>query len=309
MVQRGGQLVSEERAMKLSHIAVLLVVLLASSVSPTMGQFENVVIKTVPVSGNIHMLTGAGGNIGVSVGNDGILIVDDQFAPLADKIRAALADLSAGELEFVLNTHWHGDHTGGNEVFGETSHIIAHTNVRERLSTPQNLRGSTIDPKPEVALPVITFDESLSLHFNGEEVRVVHFPHGHTDGDSVVFFTTSNVAHMGDDFWPGRFPFVDLEAGGDVEGLAKNIAAVIGWLPADIKIIPGHGTLSGLDDLKSFHGMLAETTAIVRDGVAAGNTLDQIKETGLPEKWREWGTGFIKTGAWIETIHTSLTAK
>ena len=295
--------------MKLSLIAVMLVIVLCSSISPAVGQFEQVEIETVPVSGNIYMLAGAGGNIGVSVGDDGILIVDDQFAPLADKIRAALAELGPGKLKFVLNTHWHGDHTGGNEVFGETAHIIAHTNVRERLSTPQNIRGRAIDPKPEIALPVITFDESLSLHFNGEEIHAVHFPSGHTDGDTIVFFHGSNVVHMGDDFWPGRFPFVDLQAGGDVAGLTQNLAAVIAKLPVDVKIIPGHGSLSGLDDLESFHGMLVETTAVIRDGIAAGKTLDQIKDEGLPEKWLSWGTGFIKTDAWIETVHTTLTAK
>ena len=213
--------------------------------------FSDVRIEVTPVAGNVYVLEGRGGNIGASVGADGILIVDDQFAPLAEKIRAALKKVNPGELQFVLNTHWHGDHTGGNRVFGTEATIIAHTNVRGRLSTPQTVRGRDVEPLPIEALPVITFDESLSIHFNGEEIRVIHFPHGHTDGDSVVFFTGSNVVHMGDTFFAGRFPFVDLASGGDVKGLTRNIQTVIDRLGADAKIIPGHGPLSTPQDLKA----------------------------------------------------------
>jgi len=281
---------------------------LVASVAWAQPDFSDVVIETVPVTGNVYMLTGAGGSIGVSVGKDGILIVDDQFAPLADRIRAALAELNPGEVEFVLNTHWHGDHTGGNEIFGETSHIIAHTNVRKRLATPQQIRGRAIEPKPPQALPVVTFDESLSVHFNGEEIKAVHFPRGHTDGDAVVFFTKSKVVHMGDLFWTARFPFVDLEAGGSVQGLTENVAAVIAKLPEDVKVIPGHGTLSTLDDVKAYHGMLVETTSIVQKRIDAGMSLDKIQEEGLPEKWDSWGSGYIDTNTWLETLHESLTA-
>ena len=205
--------------------------------------FSKVEIKATKISGNVYMLEGSGGNIGVSVGTDGILIVDDQFAPLAEKIRAALKTLGDGKLKFILNTHWHGDHTGGNAQFGREAPIIAHDNVRKRLSTEQRseLFKQTTPASPKEALPVITFDQSLSVHFNGEEIRVIHFPHGHTDGDSVIFFTTSNVVHLGDDFFAGRFPFVDLESGGSVQGLTKNIADIIPKIPAGAKLIPGHG--------------------------------------------------------------------
>ncbi|HKR60894.1 MAG TPA: MBL fold metallo-hydrolase, partial [Pyrinomonadaceae bacterium] len=174
--------------------------------------FSKVEITATKVNGNIFMLQGQGGNIGVSVGADGILIVDDQFAPLADKIKAALKTLGEGKLKFVLNTHWHGDHTGGNAQFGPEAPIIAHDNVRRRLATEQKSEffKRTTPASPKEALPVITFDKSLSVHFNGEEIKVIHFPQGHTDGDSVIFFTTSNVVHMGDDFFVARFPFVDL---------------------------------------------------------------------------------------------------
>ena len=269
--------------------------------------FSQVQIKATKVAGNIHMLEGAGGNIGVSVGKDGILIVDDQFAPLADKIRAALKGLGAGKLKFVLNTHWHGDHTGGNQEFGPEAPIIAHDNVRKRLAAEQTVLGETTPPAPPEALPVITFAESLSVHFNGEEIEVIHFPHGHTDGDSVIFFTKSNVVHMGDDFFAGRFPFVDIASGGNALGLARNIEQVIQRLPADVKIIPGHGPLSTVDDLKRYHRMLVETTNLVRQKMQAGKTLQQIQSEGVPEEWKDWGGGFINTERWLSIVHESLT--
>jgi cyclase len=287
-------------------LALALAALLPAFARAQQQDFSKVEMKVVPAAGKIYMLVGAGGNIGVSVGEDGILIVDDQFAPLADKIRAALKGLGDGKLKFILNTHWHGDHTGGNPVFGPEAPIIAHTNVRKRLATEQHVRGETVAAAPAKALPVVTFDDALSVHFNGEEIKVIHFPHGHTDGDSVIFFTGSNVVHMGDDFFAGRFPFVDLESGGSVTGMADDVQAVIARLPPDVKVIPGHGPLSKLDDLKAFHHMLTATTAIVRDRIKAGKSLDEIKAAGLPDEWRGWGSGFINTGAWLETIYHSL---
>ena len=291
---------------------LLPVVLLLFAISVSaQTDFSKVEIKATKVAGNVYMLEGSGGNIGVSVGPDGILIVDDQFAPLADKIRAALKQLGEGKLRFILNTHWHGDHTGGNVVFGPEAPIIAHDNVRKRLATEQKSEffKRTTPASPKEALPVITFDQSLSVYFNGEEIRAIHFPHGHTDGDSVIFFRNSNVVHLGDDFFAGRFPFVDLESGGSVEGLIKNIGELITRIPATAKLIPGHGPISTLDDLKNYHRMLVQTTEIVRQKIAAGKTLDQIKSEGLPDEWKPWGTGFIKSDLWIETIFKSLTAK
>ena len=295
--------------MKTLVVALLLV--FASSVAAQETDYSKVQIKATKVAGNVYMLEGAGGNIGVSVGTDGILIVDDEFAPLADKIRASLKTLGQGKLRFILNTHWHGDHTGGNVAFGPEAPIIAHDNVRQRLSTEQKSEffKSTTPPSPPEALPVITFDQSLSVHFNGEEIRAIHFPHGHTDGDSVIFFTGSNVVHLGDDFFSGSFPFVDLESGGSVEGLITNIATLLEKIPAGAKLIPGHGPISTLDDLKSYHRMLVETTGIVRQKIAAGKTLAQIKSEGLPAEWSSWGAGFIKTDMWLELVYRSLTAK
>jgi len=260
----------------------------------------------VPVAGSVYMLQGAGGNIGVSAGPDGVLIVDDQFAPLAEKIRAALKAINPGRLAFVLNTHWHGDHTGGNEVFAGEATLVAHDNVRQRLATDQTVFGEKVPAAPAKALPVVTFDQSLTVHFNGEEIRALHFPHGHTDGDSVIFFTRSNVVHMGDDFFADRFPFVDLGSGGSVQGLVENVAKVLAQVPADAKIIPGHGALSTVEDLQRFHGMLVATSGIVRQRIAAGKSREDVVKEGLPEEWAPWGTGFIKTDLWLQTIHDSL---
>jgi len=271
--------------------------------------FSKVQIKTTHVAGHVYMLEGRGGNIGVSVGPDGVLIVDDEFAPLAEKIRAAIDKIGKGKLKFVLNTHHHGDHTGGNIAFGPEAPIIAQSNVRKRLATEQNTLGRTTPPSPKEALPVITFDESLTVHFNDEDIRVIHFPHSHTDGDSVIFFTKSNVVHMGDLFFMGMFPFVDLDAGGDVEGLIGSVEKVIAELKDGVKIVPGHGPLSSVEDLKTYHRMLVETTAVVRKAMAAGKSLAEIQAQGVPDEWKSWGTGFIKTDRWIETIYKSLNKK
>jgi cyclase len=291
--------------------AFILISMCATAHAQT--DWSKIEIKVTKVNGNVYLLEGAGGNIGVSVGPDGILIVDDQYAPLADKIKVALKTLGDGKLKFILNTHYHGDHTGGNPVFGQDAPIIAQTNARKRLTAEQQSKffGWKFPPMAKEGLPVITFDQAISVFFNGEEIKVVHFPHGHTDGDSVIFFTGSNVVHMGDDFFNGRFPVVDLEAGGDVEGMAKNVGDIIERLSKlpGLKIIPGHGALSDIDGLKAFHRMLLETTNIVRKRMATGKTLDQIKAEGLPEEWKSWGSGYIKTDRWLELVYNSLSAK
>lgn len=272
--------------------------------------FSSVQIEATHISGPVYMLVGQGGNIAVSSGPDGALMVDDQFAPLADKIRAALREIGqseeASDLKFLLNTHYHGDHTGGNAEFGTEATIIAHANVRERLATPQERGGNVTPPAPDEALPVITFDRSVNVHFNGERISAIHIPHGHTDGDAIIYFMDSNVLHMGDDFFAGRFPFVDLAGGGSVEGLQEGIADVLGDIPDDVQIIPGHGPLSTKADLAEYKEMLDSTIEAVRSQMASGASLEAIQERGPGDEWAGWGSGYISAERWIETIYQSL---
>jgi len=263
------------------------------------------VFKTEKVAGNVYVLYGRGGNIGVSYGADGMMIIDTQFAEVADKVKAELAKLGTDKPKFIFNTHWHGDHSGGNEIFGKDSIILAHTNVRKRMLETTLFMGEKRTPSPKAALPVLTYDEGVSLHFNGEEIRAVYFPNGHTDGDTVLFFTSSNAVHLGDDFFIGRFPFVDLESKGSVEGLLRNIGDLLQMIPADAKIIPGHGQVGTIDNLRDYHQMLLETAIIVRKAMKEGKSLDEIKKAGFPEKFKEAGSGFIKSDNWIETIYKS----
>ncbi|MDX1396068.1 MAG: MBL fold metallo-hydrolase, partial [Gemmatimonadota bacterium] len=262
---------------------------LPSSAAAVQQDWDAVEIEVTHVAGQVYMLVGQGGNIAVSSGPDGALMVDDQFAPLADKIRAALGEIGqspeAADLKFVLNTHWHGDHTGGNVEFGPEATIIAHENVRERLATPQDRGGNVTPPAPDVALPVITFDRSVDVHFNGERIGAMHIPRGHTDGDAVIYFMGSNVLHMGDDFFAGRFPFVDLASGGSVEGLLSGIEDVLGDIPEDVQIIPGHGPLSTKDDLREYRRMLDSTIGLVRRRMGAGDSLEEIQAGGPGEEW------------------------
>ena len=266
-------------------------------------------VKTTKVAGSVYMLQGRGGNVGALAGMEGILIVDDDYKAMSSKLAAALKALGSDRPRFVLNTHWHGDHTEGNEYFGKDSTIVAHINVRKRLLDPPVIFGEKTAPYPSFALPIVTYTESMAIHVNGEEVRLVHFPHGHTDGDTVVFFKNANVVHLGDDFFVGRFPFVDLDSGGSVQGLINNIAELMRQIPADAKLIPGHGALSTIDDLKSYHQTLVETSNLVQAEMKKGKSLDEIKKAGLPEKFATWGSGFIKTDAWIETIYKSYSKK
>lgn len=270
---------------------------------------QDVTVKTSKVAGNVYILQGRGGNIGALVGQEGILIVDDDYKAVSEKLAAALKDLGSASPKFVFNTHWHGDHTEGNEFFGKQSMIVAHANVRKRLLDPPVIFGQKTAPYAPFALPMITYTASMSIQFNGEEVKAVHYPNGHTDGDTVVFFMGSNVVHLGDDFFVGRFPFVDLDSGGSVQGLINNVGSLLSTIPADAKLIPGHGPVATISDLKAYHTMLIESSKIVTDGMKAGKSLDDMKKAGLPEKFKEAGSGFIKTDQWIETIFKSYSKK
>jgi len=276
-------------------LAILAMALPYSSVQ-AQQDFSNVTIETVPVAGNISMLVGSGGNIGVSAGEDGVLIIDDQYAPLSARIRAALADLGSDSPQFVLNTHFHGDHTGGNANFGAGSVIVAHENVRMRL-----VSGGA----PSVALPVVTYDDDLSLYFNGEEIEVIYMPRGHTDTDSVVLFTNANVIHMGDHFFNGGFPFVDLANGGSVQGYIDNLELALSWIQDDTEIIPGHGPLATKADLLDFYNMIRDTSTTIRVMKSQGMGVEAIVAEGLDPIYEPWGQGFINEQRWIETVFNS----
>lgn len=276
--------------------------------------FSKVEMKVTKVNGNIYMLEGAGGNIGASVGEDGIVIVDDQYAPLADKIRAALKGITDKPLRFVINTHYHGDHTGGNALFQKDAPILAQDNVRKRMeqgTAAGNLGKITMQmpAQPKEALPIITFEHDVTVHLNGEDIRALHFPSGHTDGDSIIFFPKSNVVHMGDDFVTYGFPFVDLGGGGSVEGMISAVEQVMAQLPPDVKVIPGHGPVSSMDDMKKFVAMLKETLAVVDKGIKQGKSLEQMQKENILAPWEKWNGGFLKTDTWLETLYNDLTGK
>ena len=283
---------------------ILLLTLFVASAVLAQGQdFSKVEIKAEKVAGTVYMLTGSGGNIGVSAGEDGIVIIDDQFAPLAPKIKEALKAISDKPIRFVLNTHYHGDHTGGNEIFGREGTIIAHENVRTRLANGSTARGNNTPPAPKVALPIVTFNDRATVHFNGEDIRAVHFANGHTDGDSIIEFPNARVIHMGDDFFNGTFPFVDVENGGSVKGLIKAVDTMVARIDDTWKVIPGHGPLGDKKALAAFAEMLHGTWNVVEAGVKAGKSADQLKSEKALAKWNDvWGKGFIKTDAWLDLL-------
>jgi glyoxylase-like metal-dependent hydrolase (beta-lactamase superfamily II) len=265
----------------------------------------NVTIVDTVVSGPVHMLVGSGGNIGLSVGPDGVLMIDDQFADLAPKIQAAI-DAAAGAPavpRYLINSHFHGDHTGGNAEFGKHALIVAHDNVRQRLAEPQSGK-----PMAAEGLPDVTYGETCSIHFNGERVRLLHVPASHTDGDTVVHFERSNVWHLGDCFFNKRFPFIDLTSGGSVAGLQRTVRALLGRMDAAAKIIPGHGDLATRADLEGYAAMLDESVALVEQALQAQKTPDQIVADKTLAKFESWGWNFISLETFTRTLTNELGA-
>ena len=290
------------------HVSLCLgTLLLATGLGAQQPDFEKVEIKVEKVAGSVYMLTGEGGNIAVTVGEDGVLVVDDQFAPLVPKIQAAIRGITDKPVRFVFDTHWHGDHTGGNAAFAKTSIIVAHDNVRRRLAEglPAS-SGRTLPPAPKEALPLVTFDQGVSFHMNGEDVRATHYPHGHTDGDAVVFFPKSNVIHMGDLFVTYGLPFVDVASGGTLRGLIDDVEKAMASVPDDVKVIPGHGPLSTKADVKKYTEMLKDCVRLVAAAIQQGKTLEQAKAEGVLAKYDALGQGFVKTAGYVELIYKEL---
>jgi cyclase len=296
------------RRMRTFMFTLVLLVLPIIASAEDKQDFSKVQVKATKVAGQIYVIEDAtaefsGGNIGVSIGPDGIVLIDDKFAPLAPKIEAALRTISDKPVRFVINTHYHGDHTDGNAVFGAKSTVIAHENTRKRMSAGA---GKDQPPAPPAALPVITFQDRLSVHLNGEDIRAIHFPGGHTDTDVVIFFTRSNVVHMGDDFFNGIFPFIDTDGGGSVKGLIANLGKLLEQIPADAKIIPGHGPIATTKELRAFQTMLKETSAIIEAGIKAKKTVDQLKKDKVLAKYDAWAKGFFKADDFIDQLYKDL---
>jgi cyclase len=296
-------------------LAIAATLLIPQAARAQDQDFSKVQIKVTKVSGNIYMLEGAGGNIAASVGEDGIVIVDDEFAPLAEKIAAALKNLGITDkpVRFVLNTHYHGDHTGGNANFAKDgSTLIAQDNVRKRLESggvAGNGGSVKMENKPaeKAALPIITFEHDVTVHLNGEDIRALHFPAGHTDGDAIIYFPKNNVVHMGDDFVRYGFPFIDVAAGGSVQGMIAACEKSIAQLPADVKIIPGHGALSNVDDVRVYIKMLKETSAAVQSALDAHKSLDEMKKEKILSPWSKFSSEAQSEDVFIETLYNSLT--
>jgi len=276
-----------------------LTVFLSSANAAETEQFADVTVKAIPVGGSVYMLTGAGGNLAVSIGKDGTLLVDDQFAPLAARIQNAINELGGTSPKLIINTHFHDDHVGGNAFFGGNGVIIANEQVRYRM-----LGDAT---RPRTALPIVTFADRIRIQFNDDEIYVIHLPAGHTDGDAIVWFRNANVLHMGDLFFNGTFPFIDVDNGGNVKGYIADVVQVLEMIPADTRIIPGHGPLASVVELGEFHDMLKATISNIEARIAAGESLESIVSMGLGPEWASYASTFINEERWIRTVQESAT--
>jgi len=272
--------------------------------------FSQVQIGTVPVTDGLYMLTGSGGNIGVSVGADGVIVIDDQFAPLVDKIRAAIAELSDRPVRMVLNTHWHFDHTGGNELLAAGGAlVIAHENVRKRMQAGQfnEFFQSETPPSPEGALPVITFTQDVTLHLNGQTIEIEHVPAAHTDGDAIVWFEELNAVHMGDTYFNGFYPFIDFSSAGNIRGMVAAVESALERMDDNTRVIPGHGPLSNAAELRNYHRMLQTVTTRLDSMLAEGKDADAIVAAKPTAEFdAEWGDGFIKPDDWVRLVYRGM---
>ncbi|WNC73390.1 MBL fold metallo-hydrolase [Thalassotalea psychrophila] len=277
---------------------LLLFILSIAIPSHAAQDFSKIEIKAQVVAEGVYMLAGSGGNIGVLATDEGLVLIDDQFAPLADKIEAAMKSIKAVPLKYIVNTHYHGDHTGSNGHFGKQAPIFAHSNVRKRVIEDNKKSG--------VDLPVVTYEHGVTIYLDDEEIQVMHFPNGHTDGDSIVYFKKANVLHMGDLFFQGRFPYIDLNAGGSVKGYLANIKKISNQFPPDVKIIPGHGSLTDMKGLLEFVEMVEYSVNKVDAAVHEGADSGEIMANGIGDKYKGWAWQFITEERWLKTLITDL---
>ena len=272
--------------------------------------FSKVEVKAEKLAPTVWMLTGAGGNLGLSAGEDAVFLVDDQYAPLTERITAAIAQVSPKPVRFVLNTHWHGDHVGGNEKLGRAGAVIvAHDNTRKRLSTEQFLEmwRATVKPLPKAGLPVITFSRDTTFHLNGEEIRAFHVPRAHTDGDVIVHFVGSDVIHMGDVFWNRLYPLIDTGSGGTIDGMVAAVDRALALAGPGTRIIPGHGPLATRDDLAAYREMLATIGSRIKALIREGKKLEEIVEANPTADFDAvWGKGFIPPRKFAEMVAMNL---
>jgi cyclase len=290
----------------MKRVVLTLVALL--SASSALAQQPEVTIKVEQIAPGVAVLFGSGGNIGLSYGEDGNVLIDDQFAPLTPKILAAVATVDPDPVKFLINTHWHGDHTGGNENLGKAGAVImAHDNVRVRMASPQ-VRGTRTTPaSPKIALPVVTYADGLSVHVNGDEIRTVHVHNAHTDGDSIVMWKKANVVHMGDLFFNKvTLPFIDLDSGGNARGLLAAANKALAMTNETTKFIPGHGPMATRVDLIAYRDMIKTVMDSVAAGIRAKKTLAQIQAEKPAAKWDVNPQAFIKGDAFVKAVYDSL---
>ena len=293
------------------YFLVFLSILISSGAQSQEDRYAGVEIKTHQVAPGIYMLVGEGGNIGVSAGADGVFMIDDQFAPLTDRITAAVAALSDQPIRFLVNTHWHYDHTGGNENLGNQGVlIVAHDNVYARMSRDTEIGASnTVVPaSPKAALPVITFNDNVTFRLNGDEIRAVHYRHSHTDGDSVIHFVNANVVHTGDIWFNGFYPFIDVSSGGSIDGVISSIRTLINLADDDTRIIPGHGPLGDKQGMQDYLEMLEAVRDRMNKLIAEGKSLEQIMELSPNADYdAAMGKGFINPEQFLRILYSDLT--
>jgi len=299
--------------MKLAAVTLFAVLFLLSGSYSEGQDFSSVQVEAIKVSGNVYMLTGAGGNIGISAGKDCVFMIDASYAPLTEKIKAAIGTFSPKPTKFVVTTHWHQDHTGGNENLSrEGAIMVAHENVRKRLGSEQfvGFFNRKIPPMAESALPIITFSQDISFHLNGDDIFIFHVAPAHTDGDAIVHFRQSGVIHTGDIYFNGLYPFIDLSAGGSVDGVIAAVKQLISLCGNNTKVIPGHGPLSDKAGLEAYLKMLVTIRDRIANEIKAGKTLDEVIASKPTRDFDPiWGKGFLKPEQFVKIVYDSLVKK